>query len=578
MLIFETIRYKNFLSTGNSWTELKLSSQGPQLFVGKNGAGKTTLLEALSYVLFNKPFTRDVLPQLVNSINGKHCVVELEFSSGTSSYKIQRGMKPKVFAIYENGKLIPQDNANDYQKYLETEIIKIDRKSFFQVVALGPSSYAPFMKMSLPQRRELVEDILDIHIFSTMKTVLKGYVEKIKTAIVSAESESKTLGFKASEELRLKDFFTKTLEEEKKNLLAEKRAQEETIKKEKAEIERLEKEVLSFEKKEREIQKTIEETQKQINSLMVERGRIDSRIDALESEMNFFTSTETCSTCHQEITEEHRQEILKTESEKRIALEKQRNALNEEIGTKSKSLANLLDPHDEVFKQLKEVTRELNVRKVSCSLVISKKNTTTPNNTNAVEGLNASIKALDEVKESIKKNEEKLASLKEKLAYAIETEELLKETGIKSKIIGQYLPVINSFIEKYLSILDFFVSFVLDENFNETIRARHRHNYTYSSFSEGEKQRINLALLFTWREIAKYKNSVNTNLLIMDETLDSALDSDGVESLVKILQSIRKDTDVILISHKEELLALPFDNVVYFRKDKNFSTCYTEKR
>lgn len=565
MILFHSLRYKNFLSTGNNFTEIQLDKANTTLIIGENGAGKSTILDALSFSLFNKPFRKVTKGQLMNSITKRELVVEVEFSVGKNHYKVVRGVKPAVFEIYMNEVLLNQDSDNrDYQEFLEKNVLKINHKSFCQVVVLGSASFVPFMQLPTGQRREIIEDLLDLQIFTRMNSVLKQRVAENTNETWMSEKDRDLI----DEKIKLVKEHISEVHKNSQKLAQEKRdrikdtaeqisqliAQKEVLDKE---IEELTSKVLDQEGVERRIKK--------LSNL---QHQLEAKIATLKGDINFLNDHENCPTCRQHIAEDFRAESIQKKSED-----------ISEVDSGLQRLAEEYEAANARLKELMDLQSAINSKKFERHRVMTK-----------VDGLEDYSNKLREELDAIKKTVEKpdtakldtlkvereqvslrLAELEEESQLLGAAALLLKDGGIKSRIIKQYIPIINKLINKYLAALDFFVEFNLDENFNETIKSRFRDEFSYSSFSEGEKMRINLAILFTWRAVAKLRNSINTNILIMDEVFDSSLDSGGTEEFMKILSQLTNDTNVYIISHKTDQISDKFDNVIRFEKHRNFS-------
>lgn len=567
MISFKCVRYKNFLSTGNNFTEIRLDRSQSTLVVGQNGAGKSTMLDAISFGLFGKPHRNINKPQLVNSINQKQCLVEVEFSVGKTEYKVVRGIKPGKFEIYKNGQMFNQEShAKEYQKMLEQNILKLNHKSFHQVVVLGSSSFIPFMQLPAGHRRDVIEDLLDINVFSKMNQVLRE-----KNA--SLKDQTSDIAYQL-------DLISDKIETQKKYIRDVKALNKEYADKIKEEIDEFETEQNRLTDENTELGTFIEsnsskvsETLSKLNSkhstLKEHEHELKSEIKKLVKETKFFEGNSTCPTCSQDIGDELRQEKISEASTSAKSINSKLSTLAEEsnkvgsdieVATKVQTVItnkqhNLLSNN----KRLQQISESLASKRSELGKMQS-------GGTDLAEA-EATLETYAEQKDSL---QEQRLVLSEQRSYNEVIGEMLKDTGIKTKIIKQYLPVINKLVNQHLQILDFFVHFDLDESFQETIRSRHRDEFTYDSFSEGEKQRIDLSLLFTWRQIAKMKNSISTNLLILDETFDSSLDVDGVENLQKILSHL-SDTNVFVISHKGDILDGKFRSKIEFVKDKNFS-------
>ena len=568
MIIFKQLKYKNFLSTGNSFTEINLQSAPTTLVVGANCAGKSTMLDALSFALFGKSHRKISKPQLVNSINGKGTVVEIEFSIGQSNYKIVRGIKPGIFEIWVNGKMIDQSShAKEYQQVLEKNILKLNHKSFHQIVVLGSSSFVPFMQLTTYQRRDVIEDLLDINVFSKMNTILKEQVSLLKAATLDNAHMIDVAQTKlTSQKKYIRDLTAITL--------ASRKSKED-------EIESLVVEINDLTEINQQLQASISlvlpEYQSELQKLTDKRTVFNnydhtfkSQIKTIVKEAKFFDDNDHCPTCDQGIADDLRHS-------KKTAAQSKAKELNDAMQKAAESLASIEVKIAEVTSKLHKVQSDQtsmfsNTKSITMlqQQVLRLQNdiTSLGDTSHDMSSANSELESMSNELEELL---EQKYVLNEQNSYNQVAVELLKDTGIKTKIIKQYIPVINTLTNQYLQILDFFVHFDLDENFNETIRSRHRDSFTYDSFSEGEKQRIDLSLLFTWRQVAKMKNSVATNLLILDETFDSSLDDDGVDNLMKIIYSLGEDTNVFVISHKAELEDAHFDNKLVFLKEKNFS-------
>jgi DNA repair exonuclease SbcCD ATPase subunit len=567
MIIFEKVRWKNFLSTGNSFTEINLTKSPNTLIIGNNGAGKSTILDALCFGLFGKPFRKINKPQLLNSINNQAAVVEIEFSIGKKSYKVIRGIKPNTFEVYCNGVMVDQDaKAKDYQEHLEKFILKLNYKSFTQVVILGSASFVPFMQLSPADRRAIIEDLLDINIFSSMNGVVKEKMSFIKDTTQKTKYEMDLTSEKIN--------FQKQSIEEHKN-------------RSKTEIEKKRKEVNESIDQSFTLQKNVELIQKHIDvlqskiqdKLSIEKksaklvqleSRLESRLKKLEKEYKFYEENHDCPTCKQGIADTFRHSQLsgidKTKGEIGVGIQ--------DIETKIQEANNRIEEIQKIVKHIQDHNNE-----------IVKHNSTISAINIYIDKLQREINELASNKDSIEEDNQKLKELKQELSVLLTKMEelsvekqyydfassLLKDTGIKTKIIRQYLPIMNKLINKYLTAMDFFVNFNINEQFEETIKSRHRDEFGYANFSEGEKMRIDLALLFTWRQIAKLKNSTNTNLLILDEVFDSSLDGTGTEEFLKLIHEMGSDTNIFVISHKGDQLFDKFRSIIRFEKKNNFS-------
>lgn len=569
MIKFNIIRYKNFLSTGDNWTEIALNKCNHTLIVGQNGAGKSTMLDAISYGLFGRSHRNIKKAQLINSINNKGMRVEVEFDIGAKSYKVVRGLKPVKFEIYVDGNMINQNSHNkEYQKVLEQNILKLNHKTFHQVVVLGSSSFIPFMQLSAVNRRDVIEDLLDIGVFSKMNTILKErnsvLREKINQIYHSIEiNETKT----EAQKKYIRDMSNM-------NSVAKKQ-KEENIEEAMREVERLVKENAECQTLASEISEEITPKFKEANEMLAQLTSYESefktKIKTLVKDTKFYENNDHCPTCDQDIGEELKESKLAEARKKASELQSG--------GVKVQSERVKVTETLEELNQRQLVVQE-NLQKVQVNIqTIQTHNSNADKARTEIENLSDShsdlSKANDEFDVLTKEYHaliDSRNSMTDQSAYNSVVSEMLKDTGIKTKVIKQYLPVINKMVNQYLSILDFYVHFDLDEKFEETIRSRHRDSFSYDSFSEGEKQRIDLALLFSWRQVAKMKNSISTNLLILDETFDSSLDEAGIDNLMKIIHTLGDDTNVFIISHKGEMLDGKFESKIEFVKKKNFST------
>ena len=566
MIIFKKLRYKNFLSSGDNFTQIDLNKNKTTLVVGTNGAGKSTMLDALSFALFGKPHRNINKPQLVNSINGRQCLVEAEFDIGKAQFKVVRGIKPNTFEIWKNGTMINQSShSKEYQKILEQNILKLNHKSFHQVVVLGSSSFIPFMQLSAWVRREVIEDLLDINVFSKMNVLLREKTNTLKEKLKEIEHQQEITKTKISTQLKYIADITALTEENKKQYESKIHASQSVIDELQAKNSELS---IGLDESVSEAEQRLGLLSDRKQGLLLRGQDRQSTIRDLSKRIAFFEENETCPVCDQAISDGHKHEILLSTQEDRDRWKAEIKQIGEEgqgveseINEQTSLLSTLRDRVHQLAANSQEISRiQKDIR--SYQEHIEKEVSVD------LKKANADLRIYNDDKTSLL--EEKL-KLSEQFNYNTVISEMLKDTGIKTKIIKQYLPVMNNLVNKYLQVLDFFVHFNLDESFNETIRSRHRDEFTYPSFSEGEKQRIDLALLFTWRQIAKMKNSVATNLLILDETFDSSLDHEGIENLLKILHTLDDDTNVFVISHKGEVLDGKFNTKIEFKKEKNFS-------
>lgn len=567
MIIFKRLKWKNFLSTGNVLSDIDLLANNTTLIVGHNGAGKSTMLDAISFALFGKAHRNIGKNQLVNSINKKDCVVELEFNVSGKDYRIVRGIKPNLFEIYVGQTMINQDShAKEYQKILEQNIIKLNHKSFHQIVVLGSSSFIPFMQLSSQHRREVIEDLLDMNVFSKMNTILKEKVSLLKEDIkdVSHKMEVNKTKIEAQKKyIRDVRAINKEQREEKLKLIAEIQDEIKVAQRQNGELTDRIQSKLPAATDEQAAQS------KKISDLEKYKAKFDSDIRKLVKDVEFFESNDTCPTCSQTITEETKGTHILEGKAKAKELQSAIDQAEQALQRSTESLRSANDILEECRQWQSDVAaNNQSIAQFQASIDRTQTEIANAAQNSGLDQANNDLNLLIESGESLL--EQKL-TLSEQYTYNQVIAEMLKDSGIKTKIVKQYVPVINKLVNQYLQVLDFFVHFNLDESFQESIRSRHRDDFTYDSFSEGEKQRIDLALLFTWRQIAKMKNSVATNLLILDETFDSSLDHEGVDNLMKILYTLGDDTNVFVISHKGEVLEGRFANKIEFHKEKNFS-------
>ena len=567
MINFSVLRYKNILSTGNTFTEIKLNTSNNTLIVGNNGAGKSTMLDALCFALFGKPFRKINKPNLLNSINLSDGLVEVEFSIGTKYYRVIRGIKPNIFEIYCNDLLLNQDaKAKDYQEYLEKVILKLNFKSFTQVVILGSASFVPFMQLSAADRRSIIEDLLDIQIFSSMNNLVKEKISNIKDATTSNKYELNL----TSEKIKL----------QKQNIDEHKKHNDEEIKRKLDEIatSQLQNEHLSADVVI--IQKHIDILQQKISDkLNVEskskkmiqmESKLEASIKKIDKDIAFYEQNDDCPTCRQILDLEFKSNQVSDKITKREQIHKGVTEISTEITRLNARLVEIQNMNKNITGHNNELIKN-NSTISAVNQYISKINKEIADlsiRKDTIEHENENLILLVEQLRTILDEQERLSNEKQYYEYA---SNLLKDTGIKTRIIKQYLPVMNKLINKYLSSMDFFVNFNIDENFDETIKSRHRDDFKYSNFSEGEKQKIDLALLLTWRQVAKLKNSTNTNLLILDEIFDSSLDEGSMENLFTIFNEFDSDTNLFVISHRGDQLFDRFRSVIKFEKQGNFS-------
>ena len=566
MIIFKAVRWKNFLSTGNVFTEVKLDKSKSTLIVGQNGAGKSTILDAISFALYNKPFRKINKPQLINSINNKDAVVEIEFTVGRDTYKVIRGIKPNLFEIYKNSILMNQDSANrDYQDVLEKTILKLNHRSFSQVVVLGSSTYVPFMQLPANQRREVIEDLLDIQIFTSMNNILKEKVSSNKAEV----TEAKYAADLCSEKIVMEQKYLASIRKDKDSRID---ANNLKIKEIAKTIVELHESIKDYQQEYIALELDVgdeEEVLKQANELSDNRVRLYDRMFSLEKEIKFFHDNENCPTCKQGIDHNFKESAVSNKTDTLASIKEELEIIDidqTQITARLNDIKEIRQGMIKVNEQIKVVLTQIQSEKRNYKALeadnesLSKEKDTTEST--------ATLLAL---KEELTVIEAKREALSKRNAVLSAASTLLKDGGIKSKIIRQYIPIMNKLINKYLAAMDFFVHFELDEQFNEKIKSRFRDEFSYNSFSEGEKMRINLAVLFTWRAIAKMRNSATTNLLIMDEVFDSSLDGVGTDEFLKILNSLTADNNTFIISHKGDTLYDKFHSIIKFEKHGNFS-------
>jgi DNA repair exonuclease SbcCD ATPase subunit len=568
MIIFKTLEWRNFLSTGNTPNKIDLNRSTTTLVIGRNGEGKSTMLDALTFALFGKPFRNINKPQLVNSINGKNAVVTIEFDIGATSYKIVRGIKPGIFEIHCNGQLVNQDSAaKDYQKLLEQQILKLNYKTFTQVVILGSASFVPFMQLPAWQRREVIEDILDISIFSTMNGLLKEKISATKDQLIEIENKITVA---------------------RSNVDSQKKLIGTMVNSKKEQVDQIRKQILDNETEIEANNKRWEELSDQMNAIMIQADHAKELEDAIakankariklvnkkesqDEALQFFTSNETCPSCSQGIPHEHKDNIISKINE-------EQSSLMNDMNTVEDAYAKLIERQEKlnaVNKKLLTLNAQSNASH-SATLLLLKQNkkleediALTNQDTGNIDAEKLKLKQIaDDAMTLINRKSE---LFQEKQIQEVSSM-LLKDTGIKTAIIKEYLPIMNKFINGYLTAMDFYVHFELDEGFNEVIKSRFRDEFTYASFSEGEKMRIDLAILFTWRQIAKMKNSVNTNLLILDEIFDSSLDNSATDYFLSLIDSFGENSNIFVISHKGDQLFDKFRSVIKFEKKNDFST------
>jgi len=571
LITFKSLKWKNFLSTGNNWSEIDLTSHKSTLVVGHNGAGKSTILDALSFALFGKAHRNISKPQLVNSINNKDCKVEVEFNVLGQDFKVVRGIKPNIFEIWKEGVMMNQSShSKEYQKILEQNILKLNHKSFHQIVVLGSSSFIPFMQLSAQNRRDVIEDLLDINVFSKMNSILKEKTSELKDQIKDVTHEievNKTKTDAQKKYIRDAKAINEEQREEKFKLISDIHDEIKTLQATNNDL------TTKLEAKLPEASSDSQEATKKITELEKFKAKFNADIRKLVKDVQFFESNDTCPTCSQTISEETKETHVLEGKGKAKELQSAIDQAEKAILASSERLRSANEILEECRQWQSDVAaNNQSIAKYQSTLDRAQKDIEKSAQNTGLDAANEELNLLIECGNNLV--EEKL-TLNEQYNYNLVIGQMLKDTGIKTKIVKEYLPVINTLVNKYLQTLDFFVSFHLDEAFSETIRSRHRDTFSYASFSEGEKQRIDLALLFTWRQIAKMKNSVATNLLVLDETFDSSLDHEGVDNLMKIIYSLGEDTNVFVISHKGEMLDNKFENKLEIVKEKNFSKIKT---
>ena len=567
MINFNKVRWKNFLSTGQVMTEVDLKRNPATLIVGENGSGKSTILDALTFSLFGKAFRNIKKPQLINSINEQNALTEVEFSIGKKHFLVRRGIKPNIFEIEVDGVMINQDSkARDYQEHLEKNILKLNYKSFTQIVILGSSSFVPFMQLKSNDRRVIIEDLLDIEVFSTMNLLLKNKISDLKQEVNLNELEMS----KTENAIELQEDYISKMKQNNEQLIS---ANQEKINKSNGDIASYNLQISDIETRIVSLNKLVENFDQQQNKqrkLEKYEDEINKNLKKVEKEIEFYRQNTDCPVCKQTIDEDHRECEISEKQKKKTELDDAVTKIAEELQLSIKSIQEMTETQKSITDFQSEITKH-NASISAINQYIQKVN-------EEIQTLNekgADVTDASKKLKKLKSDQKNLLTLKEQHSNMSSIYEvasvLLKDGGIKTTIIKKYLPIMNKLINKYLASMDFYVSFNLDENFNETIKSRFRDEFTYASFSEGEKMRIDLALLFTWRAIAKLKNSMSTNLLILDEVFDSSLDEDGTSDFLKILHSLGNESNVFVISHKGEVLYDKFKNMIKFEKHKNFS-------
>ena len=566
MILFEKIRWKNFLSTGNQYTEISFTEHPTNLIIGTNGAGKSTLLDALTFSLFGKPFRKINKPQLVNTVNEKDCNVEVEFSIGNTKWKVVRGIKPNIFEIFRDDNALNQSAAAlDQQKWFEQNVIKMNYKSFTQIVILGSSTFVPFMQLTATNRRDVIEDLLDIRIFSSMNNLMKDKIREVKDQIKVLDLKKESL----IDKVKMQENFIEEIESRGKENIKSKEVriselliEENNLMNDNAYIEedvfKLTKEI-----------EGLDSAKEKLRTLGNLKGKISNKVSTITKEHKFFTHNTVCPTCNQDIEETFRINRIKDAQDKA-----------KELQSGYKELEQAINKEEERERQFTTLSKEIttlthgisqnNIKIAGCQRQVRDLESEIQRVTDNLANRNTEHEKLTTFKDNLKTTYDELAQRKDTINYYDFSYSLLKDGGVKTKIIKKYLPLINQQVNRYLQLMDFYINFSLDEEFNETVQSPIHEDFSYSSFSEGEKMRIDLALLFTWREVARMKNSVNTNLLIMDEVFDSSLDGFGTEEFLKIIRFVIKDANIFVISHKESLHD-KFADVIRFDKVKGFS-------
>ena len=566
MILFEKVRWKNFLSTGNQYSEINFQSHSTTLIVGDNGTGKSTVLDALTFSLFGKPFRKINKGQLTNSTNEKDCRVELEFSIGTISWKVVRGIKPNLFEIYRDGKVLDQShNANEQQKWLEQNVLKMNYKSFTQIVVLGSSTFVPFMQLTATNRREVIEDLLDIKIFSSMNNIIRDKIRVEKECINTLDLKKESLNDKVD----MQEKFMGEIESRGK----------ENIKEKEDKIKVLNIEVDTHIEHNNLLQSTVEDTEKELKEVvgagdkLVElnnyRGKISQKVASVTKEHKFFTQNTVCPTCTQSIDEDFRINKIDDAQTRAKELQSGFKKLEDAIKQEQERERHFTNLTKEITKLTHGISKN-NTSVAACQRQVRELESEIQTLTSQLENRSAEHDKLETFKDNLQETYDALVSRKDTIKYYNFIYGLLKDGGVKTKIIKKYLPLINQQVNRYLQMMDFYINFTLDEEFNETVQSPIHEDFSYASFSEGEKQRIDLALLFTWREVAKFKNSVSTNLMILDEVFDSSLDGQGTEEFLKIIRYVIEDANIFVISHKTGMED-KFENHIRFEKLKGFS-------
>ena len=567
MILFEKIRWKNFLSTGNQFSEIDFQKNSTTLIVGSNGAGKSTVLDALTFALFGKPFRKINKPQLPNSTNERDCRVEVEFSINNTNWKVCRGIKPNVFEIHRGDKLLDQSAAaNDQQKWLEQNVLKMNYKSFTQIVILGSSTFVPFMQLTAANRREVIEDLLDIKIFSSMNTIIKEKIRQNRENVKVLDLKKESLTDKVS----MQQNFIEQLENTGKEKIEEKEEKISQLLAEENDYMNINIKIVEEQDDHNKVLESYTGATEKLRKLGNLKGKISQKVSTITKEHKFFTENTVCPTCTQSIDEEFRINKINDAQTKAKELQSGYKELEEAIKGEEERERQFITLSKEITKLNNDISKN-NTRIAGCQRQVRDLESEIQRITDQLANRNIEHDKLETFKSDLQKTYDELVTYKDQINYYDFTYGLLKDGGVKTKIIKKYLPLINQQVNRYLQMMDFYINFTLDEEFNETIQSPIHEDFSYASFSEGEKQRIDLALLFTWREVARFKNSVSTNLMILDEVFDSSLDGQGTEEFLKIIRYVIKDANIFVISHKTGMED-KFENVLRFEKVKGFSS------
>tara|TARA_R100001460_G_scaffold11507_3_gene26878 strand:- start:163 stop:1872 length:1710 start_codon:yes stop_codon:yes gene_type:complete len=566
MILFEKIRWKNFLSTGNQFTEIDLQNASTTLIVGSNGAGKSTVLDALTFALFGKPFRKINKPQLPNTTNERDCVVEVDFSISGTNWKVRRGIKPNIFEIHRNDNLLDQASAaKDQQTWLEQNVLKMNYKSFTQIVILGSSTFVPFMQLTAANRREVIEDLLDIKIFSSMNTIIKDKIRQTRESIKVLDLKKENL----NEKVEMQNNFIEQLENEGKKKIENNKKKITDLLQEAnlytKEISDLDEVVGALTSQQTGLNGATDKLRKLGNL----KGKISQKVSTITKEHKFFTENTVCPTCTQSIEEGFRINKIEDAQTKAKELQSGYKELEEAIKNEEERERQFNKLVKEISKLSNDISKN-STRISGCQRQVRDLESEVQKITDQLANRNIEHDKLETFREDLQTTYDELVEYKDQINYYDFTYGLLKDGGVKTKIIKKYLPLINQQVNRYLQMMDFYINFTLDEEFNETIQSPIHEDFSYASFSEGEKQRIDLALLFTWREVARFKNSISTNLMILDEVFDSSLDGQGTEEFLKIIRYVIKDANIFVISHKTGMED-KFENVLRFEKVKGFS-------